>query len=62
MSKHNINIHATIAKMSRIPINVAMFRLMRAGIWRAVSRSVHVRVEDLFSVTAPAVFLMRVAN
>jgi len=35
---------------------------MRAGIWRAVSRSVHVRVEELFSVTTAAVFLMRVAN
>jgi len=35
---------------------------MRAGIWRAVLRSVHVRVEELFSVTTLAVFLLRVAN
>ncbi len=35
---------------------------MRAGIWRAVHRSVHVRVEEIFTVTTPAVFLMRAAN
>lgn len=35
---------------------------MRAGIWRAVNRSVHVRVEEIFTVMTPTVLLMRAAN